>query len=230
MTLPSIPNNEMTNSLFKPLKKLYSQYDNITFYNSINAFDRFAFGSHNSNFCVSLYDSHPGTASNKFYADYIIDFIQKDFPHLLTQNQGYENKHEININEWLPYDISFQKKSDNVYTFTYPVENAEHIIHGVKYNDGYYLTYPLGEKHIRFNFAEPIRISEITMEGAYKHIKLYYTCVNEKLGYDDNSVYEFTAEKNKFTVSSDVRITSVLVSAQFDEQSDRNITMILNDC
>lgn len=230
MTLPPTPNNKTTEELFKPLRKLYASCKNINYYNSVNEFNRFASKKHKENYSVNPDDFHPGSSTHRFYADYIMDFIQKDFPHLLTQNQGYENKHEININEWLPYDISFQKKSDNVYTFTYPVENAEHIIHGVKYNDGYYLTYPLGEKHIRFNFAEPIRISEITMEGAYKHIKLYYTCVNEKLRYDDNSVYEFTTEKNKFTVSSDVRITSVLVSAQFDEQSDRNITMILNDC
>lgn len=148
---------------------------------------------------------------------------------MLKDNKGYESNREIILNEWLPFGISLEKSSDNVYSFTYPVEDSEHIIHGVTYSEGYYLTYPLGENHIRFNFAEPIKINGITVEGNCENLKLYYTCMNEKLGYDDNSIYEFTAGNNTFTVSSEVRITSVLVSAQFDEQADRKLTMTLND-
>lgn len=229
MTLPPTPNNNTTEALFKPLKNLYASYDNIYYYNSVNAFNRFASKKHQKNYSVNPDDFHPGSATHRFYADYIIDFIRKDFPHLLKNNKGYENKNEIIINEWLPYDISFQKKSSSVYSLTYPVEDSKHTIHGIPYEDGYYLTYPLGKNHIRFNFAEPTKINSIIVEGNCESLKLYYTCINEKLGYDDNSIYEFTAENNNFTVSTDVRITSVLVSAQFDAHADRNLTMILNN-
>lgn len=226
MTLPNHPHNDMTKALFKPLHKLYRSYENIVFYDCLAEFNRFASKKHSENYYVNPDDGHPGSATNKFYADYIMDFIRKDFPHLLKNNKGFEAKKEIIINEWLPYDISLKKTSENSYTFRYPSADEKHTIHGIEFDDSYFLTYPLGKEHIRLNFADSINISGINAQGEYNNLQLYYTCINKELGYDDHSIYEFTTDGgDAFSVSPDIEITSVLVSAEFDAEANRNITL-----
>ena len=226
MTLPPLPNSDMVEELFKPLKNLYKSYKNVIYYNCVNEFNRFASKEHSKNYSVNSEDFHPGSATNKFYADYIMDFIRKDFPHLLKNNTGFEAKKEIIINEWLPYDISLKSTSKNSYTFRYPSADEKHTIHGIEFDDSYFLTYPLGKEHIRLNFADSINISGINAQGEYKNLQLYYTCINKELGYDDHSIYEFTTDGgDAFSVSPDIEITSVLVSAEFDAEANRNITL-----
>ena len=108
---------------------------------------------------------------------------------------------------------------------TYPSQEEEYSVYGIDVSQ-YYLVEPLGKPHIKLSFSNSLRLSEVNVEGDYESLDLYYTAINEKLGYDDHSVYEFEKKSSdSFSDSSDKRITSVLISAEFKEGSDRNLIL-----
>ncbi|MBQ8029712.1 MAG: SGNH/GDSL hydrolase family protein [Clostridia bacterium] len=230
MTLPTLPNNMMIEALFSPLNELYQNCTNIGFYNCIDEFNKFASSAHKNNYSVNVADFHPGSATNKFYSDYIKKVLSHDYSQIIKEEyKKYVPDKAISINEYLPYNISLRKLQENKalhkYSLTYPSQEEEYSVYGIDVSQ-YYLVEPLGKPHIKLSFSNSLRLSEVNVEGDYESLDLYYTAINEKLGYDDHSVYEFEKKSSaSFSDSSDKRITSVLISAEFKEGSDRNLIL-----
>lgn len=230
MTLPTLPENAMLSALYEPLEELYKPCENISFYDCLDEFNRFASPEHSNNYSVNIADFHPGSATHKFYADYIKEFIKADFSHLIKESCcNYQKDGKVQINEYLPFDISLEKiGSDETgvhYSFEYPSETKAHSFYGIEIPD-YYLTEPLGEPHVKLSFSDYIDISEVKIQGQYDSLKLYYTCINESLGYDDHSIYEFTSDAHGiYSGSQGKKITSVLVSARFNDSQERHLTV-----
>lgn len=232
MTLPTLPNNAMLEALYKPLSEIYSACGNIKFYNSLDAFNDFASSEHRGNYSVNPADFHPGSATHSFYADYIRNFIEEDFSYLLKDREGsYKKTDDIIINEVLPQDIDLKKLSETsdevTYAFSYPAENEKHSFYGIEIPQ-YYLTQPIGKSHIKLSFSDSVYISDITVQGQHENVKLYYTYINESLGYDNHKAYELIPDENgKYYGSDGKKITSLLVSADCADKTNREITISL---
>ncbi len=230
VTLPTIPNNMLLESLYEPLEELYFNCKNISYYNSVESFNKFSAFKHSKNYSVNIADFHPGSATNRFYADYIKDFLEKDFSHLIESiPDGFENSNNITINEYLPYRISLVKKSEDKnsteYELLYPSKSEEYKVVGVEVKP-YFLINPLGKEHIKLSFSEPVDISEIEISGEYNSVELYNTCVNPRLNYDDHSIYEMkNLTNNTFALKKSKDVTSILISADFDENANRKISI-----
>jgi hypothetical protein len=230
VTLPTLPNNSMLKALYKPLSKIFSSCSNIHFYDTLTDFNAFASFKHRSNYSVNEADFHPGSANHKFYSDFIKSFIENDFPYLLDLYKDYDKQeNEININEFLPYNIHLKKLSDTdlnaTYSFTYPDKNETNSFYDIDISQ-YYLTQPINKHHIKLSFSDSVKISEIKVQGQYDDLQLYYTCIDKKLNYDNHKVYEFTSDKNGGFYGCDGKeITSILVSAVFTDGKDRNLTV-----
>lgn len=229
VTLPNIPDSYMLEALYEPLEELYSETENLSYYNSIDDFNKFASLKHRNNYSVNIADFHPGSATNRFFADYIKNFIQEDFADIFKKTEhSFENSGRVIINEYLPFGTAPEKTSENetetVYKIKYPSEGV-HSVYGIEV-ESYFLKNPLGKEHIRLSFSEGINIEEIRAEGQYSNIEIYYTCTNEKLNYDDHSIFEcdktsdgaFVADKNR-------KITSVLISADFENAESRELLL-----
>ena len=231
VTLPTLPNNSTLERLYEPLDELYAQCENVSFYNSIKAYNRFASFRHNGNYQVNSADFHPGSATNRFYADYIKAFVEKEFGEDITDLPADYSFGTVEINDYLPYGVSPQKiyeDSETVkYEITYPSMSAPYDMFGIKIYD-YYLLNPLGKPHIKLSFSDEVSLSQIRTEGQYSNIELYYTCINDKLRYDDHSVFDFVrSDSDVFAVDKDKKVTSVLIRADFLQDKDRTITLTL---
>lgn len=230
VTLPTVPNNILLEELYEPLDELYSDCKNISYYNSVEQFNEFSSFKHRKNYSVNIADFHPGSATNRFYADYIRSFIETDFPQLIeSAPKTYRKTNSITINDYLPYRISpvktFEDEKTTIYEIEYPSILESYKVHGIEITP-YCLYAPLGQEHIKISFSDSINISEVKVDGCYNNIELYYTCINPKLNYDDHSIYRFDKlDKNTFTVDSTQAITSVLISADFDKDANKLINL-----
>lgn len=227
VTLPTLPDNDMLKALYEPLENLYAGCENVLYYNSVEDFDKFASPEHKANYSVNAVDFHPGSATNKFYADYIRAFIENDFPGLTESHEGYTPTDDIIVNDYLPYGILPEKvhedASEAEYRILYPDTSESYVIHDIEVYP-YYLISPLGKEHVKLSFADSIDINEIVTAGDYESIELYYTCIDSRLGYDDHSIFAFEkTSENTYSADADEKITSIIISAVFDEDADRNI-------
>lgn len=231
MTLPTLPNNVMVEQLHKPLDGLYAQCKNIRFYNCIEEYNDFASPKHSKNYQVNVADFHAGSATNRFYADYIKEYILTDYADDIGNlPQDYKAESAYTINDYLPYGVSPVKISEDeksvTYEIEYPSTDEPYNMHGIEVSP-YYLVNPLGREHIRLSFADDVKISSVRTDGQYDDIQLYYTRTNEKLGYDDHTVYDFSRKDGStFGVEDGESVASVLISADYSQGKDRKIEII----
>jgi len=229
VTLPTVPNNLMLEKLYEPLDELYGECKNIRYYNSADSFSDFASLKHSKNYSVNAADFHPGSATNRFYADYIKSFMEEDYPGLVSSIPvTYEKTNDVIINEYLPYNISLNKVTENdttvEYELEYPLISEDHSFIGMKIKP--YLINPLGKEHIKLSFAVPSELSGISLDGEFSKAEVYYTYINSNLNYDDHSVHRAKkSEDGAFVFDKDKEITSVLLSADFDANISRKITL-----
>lgn len=231
VTLPTLPNNSTLERLYEPLEELYAQCENVDFYNCIDEYNSFASSKHSKNYQVNSADFHPGSATNRFYADYIRDFVEKDFGNVITDLPENYDDITVKINDYLPYGISPQKIFEDEktvkYEITYPSMSVPYDMFGIKVSD-YYLFNPLGKPYIKLCFSQDVNLSQIRTQGQYENIELHYTRLNDKLNYDDHEVFDFVrADGDVFNVDKEENITAVLVSADFPQGKDRKIELTL---
>ena len=223
MTLPVMQYSDVSEALFRPLEGLYKSCKNIRFYDCIKNFNNFTSSEHKKNYSVNAADFHPGSATNKFYADYIKDFIYSDFSSLITESRkNYEANEKIIINDYLPRNISLVKSSDG-YTLEYPAKNGDYNFYGKDY-DEYFLVEPLGKPHIKLSFSQPVDIDSLKVNGDFSDIEIYYTCINQKLGYDDHKIIKADETDGTHSVKNE-KVTSVLICADFEKNQSRKLSI-----
>ena len=192
MTLPVIPGSAVYKALFRPLREIYADTA-VGFYDSYEAYDAFYSARHKKNVIVNPGNTHPGSAAHYFYASYLTGLLERDYADVLGEKRsGSLQSGEININECTPcgVDLQLAERSEAAarYTLVYPGgETRSYLFSGTAQ---YRLTYPLGKGYIKLSFETPVDISAIELTGAPAgKTELYYTKINEKLGYDDNTLY-----------------------------------------
>ena len=99
------------------------------------------------------------------------------------------------------------------YAFTYPDPAQSHRYYSYDIMP-YALNYPLGEDYIKLSFENPVSLSEVRITGENgQRVKLWYTTVNEKLGYDDHTVHTPTQENGVWKFNPGDRVTTLFIHA-----------------
>lgn len=222
MTLPTSPIRTTYKALYKPLHNLFAKYKNVSFYDCLDDFCyNFAGSEHSDNYYVNPSDTHPGSSTNRFYADYIIDFLKNDYSDILSKNTGKDmNNYNIRINDIMPGDLSLEKMNETFdsveYSLNYPSEVNKHKWYNYTF-ESYFLNYPLGDDYIKLSFAQPVDIKSVEITGdKVQNIDLYYTRLNEKLRYDDHSILPFgtkSADGKVWTDTSSDKVMSLCIHA-----------------
>lgn len=235
MTLPNDPKSPLLKNMYKPLKSIYSSYDNIALYDCFNEYShKFADKKHADNYQVNPADGHPGSASNKFFADYLCRYLKNDYSDVLGEkNDNTKVQSGVRINDCTPskLDCKLISMEDNnsVYTFVYPSANETYDNYGIEF-DKYFLTYPLNEDYVKLCFDVPVNLSEISLKGDnLKDYSVYYTRINEELGYDDHSVVLLENNDGILNCPSDVRITSLCIHAVTDGDNGGKLTLSVKE-
>lgn len=235
MTLPNEPKSPLLKIHYKQLKEIYSDFNNISLYDCFHEYSYdFASSKHKDNYQVNPADGHPGSATNRFFADYIKDFLIKDYADVLGEpSSDVRTASGIRINDCTPYSLGLNEISREgtyaEYTFEYPSETKQYDWYGVEF-DKYFLTAPIGEDYVKLCFDVPVSITSIELNGEkLESASVYFTRINEKLNYDDHS---FTlAEQNGtdiWTGFGDARVTSLCIHADMADRNGGKLTLKIN--
>ena len=199
VTLPNETTIQME-ELLKPLEALFDG-SGVGCYNSFDAFKKRCGGlRHKKNLTVNSLNVHPGSAAHRFYAEYIYELLLRDYPDVLGEPVAADlNSRTVSVNDRMPGDIDLQTVSESEtgasYTFAYPDVTIPHYMYEVEISP-YCLRNPIEEGYVKLSFENPVNLSEVRISGDEgQQVKLWYTTVNEKLGYDDHSVTLWQAEQ-----------------------------------
>lgn len=191
MTLPNTP-GLMLKELYKPLHEIYKN-SSVYFYDLIDDFNQYWAMKPKNNLYVNPVNSHPGSGSHRFYAEYLVNILKNDFSDVLgDQSDDSLLSNKICINDCTPYQIDLKTESQTEHcteiSFSFP-DSKKHDFYFFEINP-YYLTYPINKNYIKLSFENPVDISRIEMSGVnYDQASLYYTVINKKLSYDDNILH-----------------------------------------
>lgn len=189
MTLPNQPRNLFYRELFRPLREIY-EGTSVRFYDLTDAYDRFYAGKHKANLFVNPKNRHPGSAAHYFYGGFLADALERDFGSVLgPKSDGSLLSRKLCLNDCTPYQLGLEEVSCSEtlaeYTFIYPEEGTHRFLFFEI--EPYCLTYPLGKGYIKLCFENPVPVSSLELSGLPDgQTEVYYTKVNQRLGYDDN--------------------------------------------
>lgn len=231
VTLPNDTKNILLKELYKPLDYVFEDTD-IGYYNSLSAFSSFSEKKHKANIHVNSKNAHPGNAANYFYSEFIYNFLLKDYSSVFKEKKDSDLSSKTKrINECTPSGIGLKELSCSndqaVYEFIYPDVNIP--------KDYLFLTiYPyclFSEKtgnYVKLCLEKPAEITKVALSGDFEKAEVFYTKINEKLGYDDNTIYSFDAAEG-FTFSKKLgeRVTSICVHIP-DNEGERNIKISIS--
>ena len=233
MTLPREPSYDVYHKLYEPLYELYAEAGNIFFYDCLNAFCEFDSKEHSANYAVNPANRHPGAASHYFYADYISAFLEKDFSLSDCCEKAETTDEGVYINDSMPGNMNITEVSkdeigeEKVYRFTYPSENTVYKTGNNEFND--FLYQPINEDYVKLCFSCPVEIGSLSLECTdASDISLWYTKVNETLGYDDHSVFPIEKDSNGAFIWGDnglSNVTSICVHADITGGNAADIVM-----
>lgn len=199
VTLPNETNSSLLEEAYKPLTEVFAG-TGIGYYNSYYSFKKQYGGhKHKNNIKINEGNIHPGSAAHRFYAEYICDLLLRDYGDVLGEPTGEDlNSRLIAVNERMPGDIDLKTVSESetgsVYTFSYPDVSVPHYLYEIEISP-YCLRNPIKEGYIKLSFENPADLAEVRITGDKgQEIKLWYTTVDQKLGYDDHSVTAWKPE------------------------------------
>lgn len=211
MTLPNWPDYEHFSERYDFVGVLF-QNANIPFYNTIGAFSEEYEIEQTINvlrWAITPANGHPGPVSTHFFATQAADIMERDFPKILGEKSHLPIQHQLEINQWRPWNLKIETRSSKSVEFVYPA--SQRLM----------LRMPYGKPYVQFNFAYPVSLSEIQLTGIHlKKATLYYTgedydkpfqsiqVVNggEKVGNNltwSLDEYEFKDKVNTIRISAD---------------------------
>lgn len=213
------PQKNYNKNVEKVMKK-----NNINYYNSTNKanyyYDNFLMinNLNNENLRINPADTHPGTIKTNFYSDDVLSYLHNDYSYIFDEKTN-NFKSNININDTMPL-LNITKEDDYNYVIEYPKKENKLT------ENSNFLYLPIKKNYIKLNLEYPIKVNKVKITGSnLKNVDLYVNLVNEKVGFDlDNATQKLTKienDNNIFNVNK--KITSLNISANFLEETDRNL-------
>ncbi len=196
---------------YKPVEKLFKAFG-IPFYNNldltINHFSDEAYSP--LQLAINPANGHPGFILTNFYAKYVADILERDFPEVLPDKQHEEAV--FDINDWVPYNLRIAQE-ENIVRFVYP--KKEELMRRM----------PYGYKYVQLNLARPVNISRIKLKGEFlDQARLDLTFHD----IDDIEVHQMEQKKGKSLVwRIDEKefpnpVKTIRISASFDKDKNKD--------
>jgi len=151
VTLPNLPDHSWFQMRYGTVIKLFSR-NNIPFYDLLPKYIE-KYGDDRRpvlQWGINPANGHPGVVTTKFYAEYVADLLEKQYPRVLPEKGAFAP--EIHVNDWMPWDLRIVR-NDRRIEFIYP-ETGELMLH-----------MPYGYPYVQFNLQFPLPLSGITLEG-----------------------------------------------------------------
>ncbi len=214
------PNN--TNDQYEEWYKVLELFENSNI-KTYNLFEEFKNAMKNSkdnyNKKANPVNGHPGTLYTNFFAKYIANILESDYSETLGKKYDEKIEYPIFINNSFPsYNLNLEitEMEDDCIkcTITYPQENNM-------------LMMPIRDKYIKLSLQYPVSINEIKIQGeALENTKLYITTINQKLGYDDQTMKKIGTQKGSevtFDLKGENLVTSICIHTNIPEKEQLEI-------
>lgn len=190
--------------VYNPLKKYISEYEKD---------EHYADG-------INIVNSHPGTATNVFLAEYVKELLKNDYKEYLGGCTKY-NCISSSVNDWFPHAVMPQQKGSEI-EFIYPASIEKNR----------FLYMPIKKAYIKLSFDVPININSIKIYGemlASESGEIYATYENSQKGYDSQELeklgnFKEGSEKVAVELSN---ITSLCIHIDIKSQYDRPFRVVL---
>ncbi len=230
IALPNNPDEQHFSVRYDKIRPLM-QSANLEFYDILNDYvawsatlidgEKFVELGRDHRWGINPADGHPGTSSTYFYAVKAADFLEAHYPEVLHHQGEINQRSNIHINDWVPYNLNPMETAQGVFTFKYP-ESQE-----------YMLRMPVGRPFVQLNLELPAEIREIRLAGSgLKQATLDITAVNSELGFDDHTIYSLETKKGASLVwnlaghEGANSVNTIRLSASF-ETNNRQLTLTL---
>ena len=169
---------------------------------------------------INIVNSHPGTATNVFLADYVKELLENDYEKYLGEKTEPEDI-SITMNDWFPHAVMPQQKGQKI-QFTYPASIEKNR----------FLYMPINKSYVKVCFEAPININEIQICGELSESEsgeIYATYEDSETGYDSQELRklgDFDKENQIISVElSD--ITSLCIHVNVKSEHDRVFNIFL---
>lgn len=209
---PSMPSLDYYEKRFGVIEKIYKK-NGIRTYNPVADYVSAYANDNNLADGINIVNSHPGTATNKYIADYIYNIMYDNYAYVLGR-KCVQQKEEIEVNDWFPHSVMPINNDGNI-RFSYPLSDDENR----------FLYLPVGKSYIMLAFSHPVDIEEIQFECeslTCKEIELWVTHVDEEKGYDTKEMISIgRANNNAGLFKCNMRnVTSIRVHLKDERWED----------
>lgn len=231
MTLPNETKSVLLKELYAPLGEIFAG-TSVRYYDSLPEFGRRCAGAaHKPNIKVNPLNGHPGSASHRFYAEFLSERLIEDYADVLGDPAGRDLRSKtISVNDRMPGDIGLTEISVSDrsadYSFVYPDPARPHRYYSFDLTP-YTLKYPIGEEYTRLSFATPVDLASVRAEGdGIEKLTLYFTRINPELGYDDRDIYLFRDRDGDVWSDHETQaVTSLCIHAEFAPGASRRVRL-----
>lgn len=207
ITLPNFASNEYFVPRYAPVAQAVRAVK-LPFYDTLPAFVERYGESPILRFSATPNDGHPGPISTHFFADRCATILERDYAAVIGARSPAPHP-AVSVNDWAPFDLAVQSYGSGDVVLDYP-STADSM-----------LRMPAGEPFVQLNFAEPVRLSEIRVEGKYlSSARVAWTKIDEKEGFDQRRPKspQNAASPASFRVPGDKVNTVRLTAAFVDEK------------
>jgi hypothetical protein len=223
VTLPRHLDASYYEPLYAPVLPLFAQAG-ITTYNLL--YDIIAASSDNvdeQNMWTNPADTHPGTFAAYFYANYIADVLERDYPEVLGKRTTQTPTYDIHVNFALPAAIGPAVIDESPtyarYEIKYPAKDAADS----------FLYQPLKQDYVKICFQYPVDIKTVQMASdSLEELTLYTTRIDPRRGYDTQEMFNEGAQTaaNGFVWQLDAQqVTALCFSAKTSDNASARIVV-----
>lgn len=211
VTVPIFPDADYYEPRYQPVLPLFEKAG-ITVYDSLPDMIAANFDAVDmENTMINPSDSHPGPASTFFYANYLADVLERDYPELLGERNTVAPLYDIHVNYAMPAslgpDVRFESPARAEYEIIYPAASAALS----------FLNLPVGQDYVKLCFRYPVAIKSVRFESDFlEQLTLYTTRIDPDRGYDTQMMFDEgtqTGTKLFFELEGDNMVTALCFSA-----------------
>ncbi len=165
-------------------------------------------------------NGHPGTLLTKFYAEYVLDILERNYLEVLGKKYKEKEEYPVYINDCVPYELDLEliEEKNNYANYRIKYPSKENM-----------LTMPINEDYIKLCLQYPIHIKKVEIKGkTLEKTKLYVNTINQKLGYDDQTMKKIGTKKGNdvvFEIPEQNLITSICIHSDIAEKDEIEITI-----
>ena len=195
VTLPADPSIEYHRPRFEPVRALYERLG-VPFFDVLDKVHSMLCSGRDADLDVQWginpVNRHPGAAVTHACAVAVCDVLEKEAAEVLESPSIDHPDPAPIINDWMPFDLGVERRSDETWTMTVPRSSK------------YMPRMPDDEPFLLLSLALPVVLSEVELHGEnLAEVSIETTGVSPNSGFDDGSTQRYP-QRNGPTARWDV--------------------------